>query len=295
MVVNPQTFNYRLIIGTLIVAILGLGAYSFSSYKELKEQKEFLAEEKKIVENELSKIITRYDELMSENEDMIEELAVAKEKTLKLLDSLKLQEATVYIISKYRKQIASLQDERNNFMALASSLKQENKQLYQDRKTAKKRLVEQTDVNNQLSERNLLLAENLKKGSILTANSFSAKAYKIRASGKEVETDKAKRTDIMEICFTLAENSLAEKGDKNLFIQILNPSSNVIGDKLSKNFGDYTLVYSTKEIVTYNKEVLDICIKAKAGTDEKVFKKGTYFVNVFHDEKKLGSTKINLN
>jgi hypothetical protein len=295
MVVNPQTFNYRLIIGMLIVAMLGLGAYSFSNYNELKEQKKFLDQEKKIVENELSKIITRYDELMSENEDMKDELSIAKEKTLKLLDSLKIQEATVYIISKYRKQIASLQDERNNFMALASSLKEENKQLQQKTKVVTKRLVEQTDVNNHLSERNMLLADNLKKGSLLTANSFAAKAFKVRSSGKIVETTKAKRTDVMEICFTLAKNSLAQKGNKDLYIQILNPSNNVIGDKSSKDFGNSTLIYSTKTRVNYNKDVLDVCIKAKAGKDEKVFSKGTYFVNVFNDDKKLGSTTINLN
>lgn len=295
MVVNPQTFNYRLIIGTLIIAMLGLGAYSFSSYDKLKGQKEFLTQEKKIVETELSKIITRYDELMSENEDMKEELSIAKERTLKMLNSLKVQEATVFIISKYRKQITFLQDERNNFIALTSTLKEENKQLNQERKVVAKRLVEQTDVNTLLSKRNMLLADNLKKGSIISANSFAAKAFKIRSSGKEIETYKAKRTDLLEICFTVAKNSLAEKGEKDLYIQILNPNNNVIGDKLSKSFGDNILIYSAKETVVYNKGVLDICIKAQAGKDEKVFTKGTYFVNVFHDDKKLGSTEIILN
>ncbi len=295
MVVNPQTFNYRLVIGALLIAILALGAYSFSSYSKLQDQKQFLAQEKKIVENELSNIIARYDELMSENENMKDELIIAKERTLKVLDSLKVQEATVYIISKYRKQISSLQEERNNFMTLASSLKTENKQLHNERKKVNKRLEEQTDVNNQLSERNSLLAENLKKGSIITANSFAAKAFKIRTSGKKIETEKAKRTDFIEVCFILAKNSLAEKGKKNIYIQILNPNSNVIGDKASKNFGDYTLIYSAKETINYNNEVLDICLKAMAGKDEKTFTKGTYFVNIFHNEKKLGSTTINLN
>lgn len=295
MVVNPQTFNYRLIIGALVVVMLGLGAYSFSSYKKLEEQKDFLVQEKKIVESELSNIIKRYDQLISENETMREELSSAKEKTIRLLDSLKVQEATIFIISKYRKQIATLQQERNSFMALASSLKKENSTLQQEKKTVFKELKEQTDANTLLSEKNTLLAANLKKGSILTANSFAAKAYKIRSSGKTVETDKAKRTDVMEICFTLAENSLAEEGNKDLYIQILNPSNNVIGDKLSKKFGDYTLVYSAMQSVTYNKEFLDICIKAEAGQDEQVFEKGTYLVNVYHDQKKLGSTKIDLN
>lgn len=295
MVVNPQTFNYRLIIGTLIIAMFGLGAYSFSSYNELNSQRQFLSQEKKIVESELSKIITRYDELMSENEDMREELAIAKEKTIKLLDSLKVQEATIHILSKYRKQISALQDERNNFMAIASSLKQENKQLVQERKLVSKRLVEQTDFNNQLSEKNQLLAENLKKGSVLTANSFGAKAFKIKSSGKIIETDKAKRTDFMEICFTLAENYLVEEGDKDFYIQILNPNNNVIGDKLSKRFGENTLIYTAKTTRAYNKQVLDVCVKTKTTEDENVFVKGTYFVTVFNDNKKIGSTSIDLN
>lgn len=295
MIVNPQTFNYRLIIGSLIVAILCIGAYSFSSYNELKEQREFLIQEKSIVENELSKIVSRYDELMLQNDDIKDELKVAKEKTLKLIDSLKVQKATVFIISKYRKQMASLEDERNKFIALASSLKEENEQLQQERKIVSKRLIEQTDVNNELSERNMLLADNLKKGSIITANSFVAKAFKTKSSGKEVETDKAKRADVMEVCFTLAENRLANKGEQTLYIQILNPNNNVIGEKSSKKFGTSTLIYSSKTKVNYNNEVLDICVKALAGKDKKAFTKGTYFVNVFNDEKKLGSTEIILN
>jgi vacuolar-type H+-ATPase subunit I/STV1 len=295
MIVNPQTFNYRLIIGVLIVAMISLGAYSLSSYNELKEQKEFLAQEKKIVENELSQIIKRYDQLMSENEDIKDELLLAKEKTLKMLDSFRLQEASVFIISKYRNQISYLNDERDELLELANSLKEENQQLHKVRKAVVRRLEKQTDVNNALSERNILLAENVKKGSVLTANSFSATAFRTKASGKEVETNKAKRTDVMEICFTLAENSLAEKGGKNLYIQVLNPNNNVLGEKISKDFGAYSLIYSTKTLIDYDNDVLDVCVRAEAGNDEKIFTKGTYFVNVFHDEKKLGSTKINLN
>ncbi|MBT8302916.1 MAG: hypothetical protein KJP09_00485 [Bacteroidia bacterium] len=295
MVVNPQTFNYRLIIGALIVAMIGLGAYSYTSYVELKDQKEFLIQEKKIVENELSKIIDRYDELMLENEEIREELKSAKERTLKMLDSLKLQEASVFIISKYRNQVAFLQEERDELMTLASSLRKENIELYQEQERVTRQLIEQTDENDQLSQKNILLAENLKKGSQITANSFTAKAFKVRPTGKTIETNRARRTDLMEVCFTLAENALVEKGEKELYIQILNPNNNVIGEKLTKKFGDNTLVYSIKQIIDYENQVLDLCVKAKASLDEQQFGQGTYFVNVFHDERKLGSTTIELN
>jgi hypothetical protein len=38
-------------------------------------------------------------------------------------------------------------------------------------------------------------------------------AYKVRNSGKQIETDKARR-DVLKISFTIAENQIAKSGDK---------------------------------------------------------------------------------
>jgi hypothetical protein len=39
-------------------------------------------------------------------------------------------------------------------------------------------------------------------------------AYKVRNSGKQIETDKARRADVLKISFTIAENQIAKSGDK---------------------------------------------------------------------------------
>jgi hypothetical protein len=39
-------------------------------------------------------------------------------------------------------------------------------------------------------------------------------AYKVRNSGKQIETDKARRADVLS--FTIAENQIAKSGDKVL-------------------------------------------------------------------------------
>jgi hypothetical protein len=41
MIVNPQIFNYRLIISSLIVVLIALGVYSYSSYEDMKSHEVF--------------------------------------------------------------------------------------------------------------------------------------------------------------------------------------------------------------------------------------------------------------
>ena len=42
MIVNPQVFNYRFTIGTLVVAFTVLDAYSYTSYKYAQSKEDFL-------------------------------------------------------------------------------------------------------------------------------------------------------------------------------------------------------------------------------------------------------------
>ena len=41
MIVNPQLFNYRLISGSLIVAIAVLTVFSFTNYQSIKAHEQF--------------------------------------------------------------------------------------------------------------------------------------------------------------------------------------------------------------------------------------------------------------
>ena len=71
MIVLPQSFNYRLIIGTLVIALAILGSYSISSFNAFEDQEEFLEQETKLVQNELSEMISLYDDVSVENESMM--------------------------------------------------------------------------------------------------------------------------------------------------------------------------------------------------------------------------------
>ena len=291
MIVNPQLFNYRLIIGSLIVAIAVLAVFSFTNYESIKSHQLFLEQEKKLVEGELSQMLVRYDEVSTTNDDISLKLKEAKLSTKTALDSLRLLKSDFSVISKYKSQLITLKSKNKELFETISSLDDINKKLEKDKLLAFNELKKQKEENSSLAKENKDLNKALEKGALLTANSFKAKAYQT-VSGKQYETKKASKATSIQVCFTLAENALALKGEKELYIQIVNPKNNVVADKGSIEFGTSSLIYSSKNNVYYNNDVVDICTNIEADIDDKPLTKGIYYVSVFYKDRKLGSTQI---
>ncbi|WP_040247032.1 hypothetical protein [Psychroserpens mesophilus] len=294
MIVNPQLFNYRLIIGSLIVAVTVLSVFSFTNYQSIEAHQQFLEQEKKLVESELSQMITRYDDVSISNDIIASELEVAKKNTRLVLDSLSMLKSDLTVISRFKDQLYSLKSKNNFLFKVIDSLDIVNQNLEEEKSIAFSELVKQRRANNSLLKENEYLNRSLEKGALLTANSFEAKSY-FKVLGKKRPSNMAKKVDQIEVCFTLAENALTEQGEKEIYIQIVNPQNNVVSDKGAISFGDNSLIYSSKKIVEYNNQVIDICVDIEADADEKPLTKGTYFINVFNKDRKLGSTQVNLN
>ena len=293
MIVNPQLFNYRLIIGSLIVAVTFLGVFSYTNYQSITAHQEFLEQEKKLVESELSQMITRYDEVSVSNQLISSQLETAKENTKQALDSLSMLKSDLSVVSRFKDQLFLLKQKNKNLFKAIDSLDEANETLKKERSYAYSQLNKQRIANSNLIKENENLNRSLEKGALLTANSFEATSFSYLLGTKRA-TNKAKKVEKIEVCFTLAENALTEEGEKELFIQIVNPQNNVMADKGAINFGDSSLIYSSKTVVDYQNQVLDICIDVEAENDEKPLTQGTYFINVFNEDRKLGSTEVKL-
>ncbi len=291
MIVNPQVFNYRLIIGSLIVTMSVLATFSFLNYESLQLHEQSLELEKKLVENELSQLIERYDDIASTNDYMASIVNQSKLTTQRALDSLRLLKSDIFVITRFKSQLNDFKNKNKELLEIFDSINDVNKDLERENLLAHNLLKIEKDVNSSLVKKNQSLNKIIEKGSVLTANSFKAQAYR-NLNGTLSLTKKANKAESIEVCFTLAENALAEKGEKELYIQIVNPKNNVIANRGSVEFGDSLLIYSTKTLVNYNNQVLDICTNITADPGDKPLTKGTYFISVFHKDKQLGSTKI---
>nr|WP_321232548.1 hypothetical protein [uncultured Psychroserpens sp.] len=293
MIVNPQSFNYRLIIGSLIVAVAVLTVYSFTSYKSIVAHQQFIEQEKKLVESELSQMITRYDDVSISNDLISSQLEDAKRNTKLALDSLRMLRSDLSVISKFKDQLFNLKLKNKALFKTIDSLDEANQGLEQEKLLAYNELKKQKRENSSLLKENEDLEKSLEKGALITANSFKAKGYE-KFFGAKRSSNKAKRVQSIEVCFTLAENSLTEAGEKELYIQILNPKNNVVADKGAINFGNSSLIYSAKELINYSNEVLEVCLDVDADIDEQPLVSGTYYISIFHKDRKLGSTEVKL-
>lgn len=298
MIVFPQTYNYRLIIGSLILALTVLGVFTVHNQNKLEEYNSYLAQEKKLIQNELSEMISRFDTLDIENEELSLQLEASKLKLEQALDSIKTLEVTANLLTHYKSKVQLLKEEKARILNLVNSLETQNKTLQTEVTQSKQQLssikvkantLKETNVN--LKKRNETLNQHIIKASQMQITMLDAKAVKRVGKNKVVTTDKAKRTNKLLVEFVIPKNDLITKGKKDIYIQIVNPNNNVVSKKDEAKFGKQSLIYSKKLDVNFNNKDLAVSTFIDADKDEP-FKQGVYFVNVFNKENRLASTSI---
>lgn len=290
MIVNTKVFNYRFALGTLIIAVIALATYGFSNYSTLESDHDFLTHEKKLLQKELRVFIERYDTLDLEKNSLKSQFESTKKRAQIAYDSLSILKANVAVLARFRAELMFLR--KQNRIMQSDSLTEVIKGLEEENVKYATALELQEEYNLSLKKENLELSETIEVGSQLFVNSFRALVFRKKGSGDRVETDKASNAEFFEVCFVLAENPLASKGSKKLFIQILGPDNNVVNDKGAVNFGESSLIYSSFINVEYDNLAEDICVIIP---NNETFETGTYFLSVFENERKLGHTQIELN
>jgi hypothetical protein len=129
-------------------------------------------------------------------------------------------------------------------------------------------------------------------GSVVRATDLVGAGVIVRSSGKIIDTQRSKRADKIRACFALTPNAIAEKGDRILYIQVINPKNNLLGEKGVLQFENGTLNYSASTKVFYENEELDVCSMVDANEEDLV--KGIYTINVFDGAKLIATSKMTL-
>lgn len=293
MIVNPQLFNYRLIISSLLVVLTVLGIFSFTNYKSNQSYEEFLKQEKFLIEKELSEMLSGYDDLSQDYNLMASKLQEAKRETKATLDSLRLLKSDLSIITRFKEQLIILKSKSKVLLSTIDSLNSANIRLQKEKRYAQNTIEKKTIAITELEEANDSLSKTIDNASTLKATNIKAQSYKLK-SGKKRFTERARRVNAVDVCITLSENPLAQKGKKDIYVQIVSPQGNVVSDQGEVTFGDSSLIFSQKESVEYENDNLEICTAIIAADEDQPFLKGYYFVNVFNGNIKLGSTSIEL-
>lgn len=284
----------KVIAGLLGVVLLGTIIYTVSLYQDKKKTTQALQQEKELVVEDLNSLKSEYDKAILESNATNEELVAARDNIAKYIDSVQTMKADVAALSRYRRQVSVLKAEREELLKQVDSLTQSNTLLAMERDSTFVELEKQTVFNDSLVVQNTQLADAVERGSALNLSKFTVDAVKERNSGRLVSTSRAKATDKFKVCFTVADNVIAEAGDREFFIEVLDPQGNVLGESFSTSNEDgASITYSKGTTFYYENNSLDVCdyINKPAGD----FKDGNYMVNVYDDKLKLmGTSKFAL-
>ena len=284
--------KFKIIVGILTLLLIVLAVYTVTLYNDNKDTVTILQDQKSDIESELQELIVNYNEVIQDNGIKDTDLLEARKRIEVLLKSVKDSKANIALIRRYKSEIGKLKDERTFLFKKADSLIAVNKLIVAERDNAFLELDETIKVIDSVTEENQEMADKIILGSIVRAIDLNGAGVIVKNSGKIVDTQRSKRADKIRACFALSSNAIAEKGDRMLYIQVINPKNNLLGENEVLEFENGTLNYSASTKVFYENEELDVCSMVAANENDLV--EGVYTINIFDGSKLIATSKMTL-
>lgn len=288
--------KYNTIIAILSVIIVVLAILLImvkSNVNTIVVEKETAVEQRDELKFELEELLAEHELIKSEYGQLTDQLT---EKDSMIIAQAKEIEKLINSQADHRRikrQLDYLRGITQGYVNQIDSLYTVNQQLTAEIVTTRKSLDSEKQRSFELSQEKTGLEEKITSAAVLRAYNISIKALNLRSSGKESETDRARRADAIRVCFTVSENSLIPAGTKDIYVRIARPDNYILTQ------GGYTFIYqgnriqfSEKGNINYNQKSQNVCITYNRGEVE--FKPGKYGVNIFADDNEIGSTSFEL-
>lgn len=300
---NPGKKNNTIIYWVVILILLAGCLYLFMSKNDMEKKMkadsvtaqqtiDSVKTDRASLQSDFDAASAKIDQLVSQNSKLDSALQGDKVAMAKLQSQIKTilsnKNATQAELNKAREMITMLTDKSKAYEARIAELEKENTQL--------------TGENKQLTkERDSTVEKNIalkKAGSVLHASNIRMEAIRKRKNGKEKETTKAKKADILRIVFDIDENRIAESGSKQIFLRIIAPDGSVLSTPsnasgvMTNAKGEQAKYSILKNIVlTQNQPVKDISIDWNQDGD---YARGTYNIEIYNEGYKVGSGSVEL-
>jgi dynactin complex subunit len=229
--------------------------------------------------------IAEYDVAISDNTALKGELEEEQAKIMELLEKIKKSNGSVAELTKYKTQYVKLKREMDNLIAENNILKENNSKLSKNLDSTNVVLSNAKTANDTLVAKNENLSKTVEKAQRLSVLNLTTLAVKQKGSGKQINTDKASKADILKIGFTIAENQVAKTGDRTYYVQVIDSKNNVLGEKKTESFGATYLPYSFQKTIKFENKTVQV----QEDLSVKKITPGTYFVNVFDKKGELVS------
>ena len=255
-------------------------------------------QDNKNLRTNLQNLLSTYDTLKFDNEkikDSIENQKLVINNLMLEAERLENQKKKDWgRIYKLKKETETLRSIMKGYIHTIDSLNTENINLTNSLNKTNKELSQVQSENKNIKDENQELQQTVALGSILQTTSFIAQAIRVKGNGKQTETSRASRTNMLKGCFTILENKISSAGNKYIYLRVLNPNGKV----LSQNKKEVISLENSEEIeisakreINYQNENTDVCIYYEV---EDAINPGNYKVEIYADNNKIGITSFAL-
>jgi outer membrane murein-binding lipoprotein Lpp len=278
--------NLKLIIGILAAAAVILCGVLFYVWHDRNAIIGQLTVEKGDLTEEVTQLKTDYATLSSSNDTLNQQLMVERSKVDQLIEKIKKTESGNKLqLLRYEKEIGTLRTIMRSYIKQIDSLNTLNMNLRTETAAAKQEAKEANDKYNDIKVTTDEYAKQVEKGSVLRGRGVTM--IGITSNGKE--TDRSGKISRLKTCLSLVENSIAKKGPRTVYIRIKGPDGILMTNNQQNVFivAGEQMLYSASREVDYEGDEVEICIYFAEGG----FTKGTYTVDAYTAEGKLGSAQ----
>lgn len=198
-------------------------------------------------------------------------------------------------LDKAMEEIEQLRYYKRKYLTQIDSLSGQIVMLNRENDQLKGNINSQKRYNENLSLENAGLKNKVAIGAKLNTTSILVTGVKLRSNGKEKETMKAKQVEQLKFTFKIAENYVAEKGNKEIYLKISSQDGTTLynqatGTATFKFQGEESL-YTQKKNIEFTQEAQDVTIYWAKGNE---FSAGKYKAELFADGFKIGSIDFEL-
>jgi len=243
--------------------------------------------EKVALNRELEEIKAKLEEAMQNNAGLLASTsdleAKLDAKTLELARKIKSGGAgNPKALREAKTEIERLKGLHQILTSKTDSLTASNRELMAKVLETESSMTEAQEKARTLEEQKNVLDEKVRNS---TLNVADLKVIGVRKKGStEEETFKAFKTDKLKITFTILENNLVEAGNKDITIRLIGTNKEVLTNENEK-LADSDKLSTMVQSIDYQNEPIKTTIFY---TQKATYKKGTYIIELIHNDKLMG-------
>lgn len=278
-----------------IVALLATNVYFYVKYKNSGNQVYELTNEKVNMQAEVDRIEIELERLSADNLTLSGALSTSRDSVRTMISELRKRLDQHNIsqneLTEARRQILELRNEVSRYAVEVDVLRKENVTLALAKDSLEKEVASGSVRVEALEEENSNLSSKVKLASAIKVSSLNILGIRERSKGREEPDARAARVDKFRIHFTVADNPIAEKGMREIYIRVIDPNGNLRtpgGNDFFTVDGN-TIQYTDKTAIEFSNDGKAYSVDWR---DSKPLQKGTYTILLYADNAVMGRSSI---